>query len=245
MKILIVDIETFPNTAHTWGLWQQNVGLNQLMESGRIACWAAKWHNEKPVHFASEHTDGRTGMLEMAWDLFNDADVVVGWNSKRFDVPWLQGEWARDNLNPPSPYSQIDLCDVVKRQFKLPSNKLDYVAGALLGEHKLSTGGHGLWVACMNGDEKAWATMRRYNIADVKLTDKLLGRLKPWVKDWPNPALYGDTDGSERTCPACGSPKVQARGRAYTKLSSYPRYQCTQCGRWSRGANRVEGVNLR
>jgi len=33
MQILLLDIETAPNTAHVWGLWNQNVSLNQLMES--------------------------------------------------------------------------------------------------------------------------------------------------------------------------------------------------------------------
>lgn len=51
MKILMLDIEVSPNTAHVWGLWQQNVSINQLMESSYTLCWAAKWHGTKEVMF--------------------------------------------------------------------------------------------------------------------------------------------------------------------------------------------------
>lgn len=53
MKILLLDIETSPNVAHVWGLWQQNVGTNQLLEASEVMCWAAKWYGEKDVAFMS------------------------------------------------------------------------------------------------------------------------------------------------------------------------------------------------
>ena len=45
MKTLTLDIETAPQVAHVWGLWQQNVGLPQLLESGYVMCFAAKWED--------------------------------------------------------------------------------------------------------------------------------------------------------------------------------------------------------
>ena len=53
MRTLLLDVETSPNTAHVWGLWQQTVSLNQLMESSRVMCWAAKWVDEKVILFDS------------------------------------------------------------------------------------------------------------------------------------------------------------------------------------------------
>lgn len=242
-RTLVLDIETSPNVGHIWGLWNQNISLSQLMESGEVLCFAAQWDGEKKIHFHSTHKDGRDGMLLAAHALFTEADVIVGWNSKRFDVPWLKGEWARMGLGPPAPYMQIDLCNVVKREFRLPSNKLDYVAGELLGEHKKATGGHGLWVACMNGDDKAWATMEKYNKADVVLTGKLLTRLRPWITNLPHPGLY---DGAEPdSCPDCGGSNLVKRGFAYTTLSRYQRYWCPDCGRWARGGKRLSGVDAR
>lgn len=240
MKTLTLDIETSPNLAHVWALWDQNIGLPQLLESGEVLCFAAKWAHEDTVRFHK----GK-GLVRAAHRLLTEADVVVHFNGDRFDLPWLNSEFIRAGLTPPAPYHSIDLCTVAKRTFKFPSNKLEYLAQELLGEGKAPTGGHGLWIRCMAGDKAAWATMQRYNVADVVLTERLYTRLKPWVRNLPNPALYGDADVAEKTCASCGSGNVSSRGLAYTKLTSYQRYQCNDCQRWGRGKNRVRGVDVR
>src|SRR5690606_10614258 len=42
-KVLVFDIETSPIIAHVWSLWDQNVGLNQIMTEWHIMSWSAKW----------------------------------------------------------------------------------------------------------------------------------------------------------------------------------------------------------
>lgn len=247
MKMLILDIETSPNLAHVWQLWNiHNVGLNQLLESGEVLCFAAKWHGERSTMFHSIHKDGKEAMLRAAYDLVNEADVVIHFNGRSFDMPWLNSEWVRMGWTPPSPYQEVDLKLVSSKTFRFPSNKLDYLAGELLGERKVkNVTGHELWIACMNGDEKAWKQMEKYNRQDVKLTERLYDRVQPWIRNLPNPALYGEADMASQTCPACGSADVKKEGYAYTKLAVYQRYSCLACGRWSRGAKRIEGVDLR
>ena len=39
--------------------------------------------------------------------------------------PWLRTEMAKYGLTPPAPAKEVDLYQVVKRQFRLPSNHLD------------------------------------------------------------------------------------------------------------------------
>lgn len=239
MRVLTLDIETAPQTAHVWGLWQQNVGLPQLLESGYVMCFAAKWEGEDKVSFHKG-----ISVPKAAHRLLNQADVVVGFNHIGFDIKHLKTEMARVEMTPPSPWHDVDLLHVVKRNFRFPSNKLEYVATQLLGEHKAPTGGHHTWIKCMAGDKDAWARMRQYNEQDVLLTERLYQRLKPWIK-LPNPALYGDADPTEKTCPGCGSHNITKRGLAHTTLSSYQRYLCNDCGRWGRGKNRVRGVDVR
>jgi RNase_H superfamily len=241
VKTLVVDIETSPNTAHTWGLWNVNVGLPQLLESGRMLCFAAKWEDEDKVMFhRGKH------MVTAAHKLLDQADAVVTWNGNRFDLKWFQSEFIREGMTPPSPFVSVDLCAVVKRQFAMPSNKLDYWATQILGEGKAATGGHHTWIGCMAGDKRAWARMREYNIADVMLTERLFLRLKPYIKALPSPALYGDTEHEGvMSCPQCGSHDVIKRGLAYTALSAYTRYSCKACARWFRGKHRVKAVDGR
>src|ERR1035437_10416966 len=42
-KVLIFDIETAPIIAHVWGLWENNVGLNQIVSDWHVLSWSAKW----------------------------------------------------------------------------------------------------------------------------------------------------------------------------------------------------------
>ena len=246
MKILTIDIENFPNIGDVWDLWNQNISLAQLRESARTVAFAAKWHGSTKVEFYSEFHHGRDVMLDKAWHLVNDADVVVHYNGKRHDMPYLRQEWADEEMAAPSPYQEIDLYQVVKRQFKYPSNKLDYVAQRLGLGGKVAHAGHALWVKCMAGDAKAWTQMRKYNKHDVVLTEALYDRLRDWVPNPPNPALYGDlSPGTGDTCPECGSAALSPQGYAYTSISKFQRYRCRDCDRWSRSGRAVARVDVR
>lgn len=246
MKTLILDIETSPNLAHVWQLWNiHNVGLNQLLESGEVLCFAAKWHGTKGTIFHSLHADGKEAMLLAAYELICEADVVVHFNGRSFDMPWLFSEFVRQGWVPPAPYQDIDLKVISAKTFRFPSNKLDYLASELLGKKKVKNAdGHELWIACMNGDAKAWKQMEKYNRMDTELTSELFDRIRPWIRNLPNPALYDEADPVEHTCPGCGSCELTKEGFAYTKVSKFQRYSCDNCGRWSRSGKRLVGVAI-
>lgn len=243
MKTLVIDIETSPNVADVWGLFNQNISLNQMHEAGRILCFAAKWTDKRKVLFHSEYADGRLDMLQAAWDLMNEADAVVGWNSQSFDAKWLNAEFFVEGMTEPSPYKHIDLMRTVKAKFRFPSNKLDYVGGIAVNEHKVKHEGHGLWVACMQGDPKAWKRMEKYNKGDVLLTDSLYWRLLPWISNHPNIGLYNPT--GEDQCPNCGEGHLIKRGFYTAETQRYQRYQCTVCAKWSRSTARESSVKVR
>lgn len=232
IKILLLDIETAPNLGHVWGLWQQNIGLPQLMESGYILCWAAKWYKDKETHFRSLEDYTQEQMLLMIWEMLDRADAVVHYNGRKFDIPWLNGEFARVGLLPPSPYRQIDLLETVKKQFKFPSNKLEYVVKAFGIGEKFKNSGHELWVGCMQGSRNAWKEMRTYNIQDVSILEALYVKLIPWIKGHANHGLF--TDGAVPVCPNCGGVHLVKRGFTSTLASVYQRYRCADCGHWSK-----------
>ena len=107
MKILLLDIESSPNVAHVWGLWQQNVGINQLMESSYVLCWAAKWLDSDEIIFDSVHQSKPKKMLKGIYDLLDDADAVIHYNGTKFDIPTLNKEFLLHNYAPPSPLSLL------------------------------------------------------------------------------------------------------------------------------------------
>ena len=175
-------------------------------------------------------------MLQRIHDLISEADAVVHYNGSRFDMPILNKEFLLNNLAPPAPYKQIDLLRVVRKEFRFPSNKLDYVAQRLGLGKKTSHEGYQLWVKCMNREPAAWKVMEKYNKQDVVLLEKVYDRLLPWIgKQHPNRNLF---DG--KGCPTCGSDKLQKRGFSYTVSGKFQRYQCTSCGSWAKTNKSLE-----
>ena len=240
MKILMLDIETAPNIAHVWGLWQQNVGLTQLIASGYTLCWAAKWYGEEEMHYASTFSHGVRAMLLGIHSLLDEADAVVHYNGNKFDVPTLNKEFLLHEMAPPNPTPNIDLLSVAKKRFRFPSNKLDHIANELgLGE-KLKHIGHQLWVGCMNDDPESWAMMEDYNKQDVVLLEKVYVRMLPWIQGHPNHALYTDED--RPVCPNCGGVNVKKNGTETTKVMEYQRYRCVDCGTPLRGRYSVTDI---
>jgi len=236
LKILLVDIETAPHLGHVWALWDQNVGLPQLIESGYILCWAAKWVGEPEIFFASKHNSTKKQMLKKIHKLLDVADVVVTYNGNRFDLPTLNAEFAEVGMFPPAPAKSFDLLKVVKSKFRLPSYKLEYVVKYFGVGKKLKNSGHELWVRCMANDPAAWAEMEQYNVHDTVLLEGLFEKLKPWIKGLLPPDHSGDLS----TCRSCGSSNLHRRGFSFTHVSKFQRYQCQDCGSWGRsGANEI------
>ena len=242
MKILVFDIETAPALAYVWGIHEQRIGAHQIVEPTRMLCFAAKWLDDKKVHFASEHHTGKEQMLADLWALLDEADAVVHYNGKSFDVKHVNREFLLAGMGPPSPYAQIDLYSTVRGQFKFLSNKLDSVAHALEIGGKAAHEGFGLWTACLAGDDKAWGRMKRYNVQDVRLTEALYYELLPWIKTHPSVNLVS---GPPFSCPKCGSTDLTKRGFHHTATTATQRYQCGSCGSYSRGGKRTNWVDVR
>lgn len=231
MKILLLDIETAPHMAAVWGLWQQNVSITQLIKPGYTLCWAAKWYGNKEVEFDSIKQSSPKRMVRRIHRLLNEADAVVHYNGTKFDIPTLNKEFLLQGLNPPAPYKQIDLLKTARSRMRLASNKLDFLAQALGLGQKTKHKGFELWLECMARNPDAWETMRKYNINDVVLLEKVYERLLPWIKGHPNISLHT----GDMVCPHCGSAKYQNRGSAITAAGKYARMQCSGCGTWFRG----------
>jgi DNA polymerase elongation subunit (family B) len=230
-KILTLDIETSPNVADVWGLWNQNIAVSQIREPSRVLCFAAKWYGKKTVEFYSEHHDGHEEMVRQAWRLLNETDILATYNGPAFDVKHLQREFAMLGLTPPSPFRNVDLLKTARAQFKFPSNKLDYVSQALGIGKKVPHTGHSLWTQVLAGDTKAWNTFKKYCIQDVRLTEQLLDVLGPWVKNFPHQGLW---NGNNLSCYRCGGDNLHMAGLYRTNTQLYTQVLCGDCGAWSK-----------
>lgn len=212
-----------------WRAWDENVSVDQVVDAGGLLCFAAKWHDEKETLFYSDWTHSHGDMVRAAHVLISEADAVIGFNSDKYDLPKLQGEFLIEGLNPPPPVTSIDLIKTVKK-FGLFMNRLAFVGPFLRLGDKLKHEGFDLWVKVMSGDVKAQNKMMRYNIQDVLLTEKLYVKIKPYIKNHPNLGNQG-----AGACGSCGSDHLQSRGQRRTKYFKIQRKQCQSCGSWSDG----------
>lgn len=253
-KVLLLDIETAPNVAYVWKLYDDYISPDHLVSHSYILCVSAKWLGEKDIKFYSVWKDGQVAMLKAIHKLMDDATVIIHYNGKKFDIPTLNREFLTTGLTPPAPYKQIDLYGVVKSQFKFTSNKLDYVCQRLSLGTKVHHKGMQLWHDCINGKPKAHKLMEAYNKQDVNLLEKLYYKLRPWIIAHPifaRPATstpfsvvvpggsvvkYSNGKGGSSKhpkvpCPKCGGLDVRFDRAKPTKSGTTMSYKCKPCNK--------------
>ena len=243
LKILLFDIETSLASGYFYGLYDQNISIANVIEHPRMIAFTAKWLGQKKVFAFSEFHQSRREMLEAIHTLMDEADVVVGWNSRGFDVKWVNSEFLVEKMTPPSPFKQIDLMQETKRNARFLSNKLDYISERLLGDNKIDYNMARMWIKVDNPNtsdkdrKREWDAMIRYAKKDTVLLEPLFNELRPWLK---MPAAISDDPDS---CHNCGGTELQRRGWALTRYGKYPRFVCSGekgCGKWLRGTTRTQ-----
>ena len=238
-KVLVLDIETSPIISYTWGLWDQNVGLNQIIEDWHVLSWAAKWLDEKKVMYEdqrhSENIRDDKKLLKGIWKLLNECDVVITQNGIKFDIKKLNARFVINGFQPPSGFQHIDTLKIAKKHFGFTSNKLEYMTSKLCDKNKKSSHkkfpGFELWKGCIAGNKKAWKEMEKYNKLDVTSLEELYYKLIPW----DNRLNFNLFHNSEEIECSCGSTEFQRNGFHFTAVSKFQRYRCKSCGAENRG----------
>lgn len=255
-KVLVYDIETRPMVSFHWGARQQDISPVQVLDSGGVLCWAAKWLDRKSVMFASDHHDGHQAMVERLHELICAADIVVGYNQISFDDKRMNVEYRRCGLPVPTPVKSVDMLKAVRARFGFPINKLASVADELGLGHKLAHTGWDLWRRCCTddngapflgpvpeggGDAKAWTVMRRYCKRDVDLTADVYLELLDggWIKNHPHVGQFG---GNPNGCPVCGSDDRSSVADHRSTTYTYPAWRCGDCGHVYRSARALPGT---
>lgn len=237
-KVLVLDVETAPIVSHTWGIWEQNVGLNQIKSDWHILSWAAKWLGDPPSKIMymdqrkAKNIEDDSLILKGIWDLIDECDIVLTQNGKQFDAKKLNARFILNGFKPPKPYKHIDTKEIAKRHFAFTSNKLEYMTDKLCKKYKkikhAEFGGFELWKECLAGNIRAWREMEKYNKYDVLSLEELYTKLAPWDRT-VDFNLY--TESHDTKC-NCGSSKLQKRGFQFSTSGKFQKFQCQDCGSW-------------
>jgi hypothetical protein len=236
-KILLCDIETLPLEVFTWGLFDQNIGLNQVKSDWTVLSWSAKWYGSSKVFYEDVRSEKNIrndkGILKGIWKLLDEADIVCWHYGSAFDHKKLNARFILNGFSPPSPYRQIDTKKLASKSFGFTSNKLEYLTDKLNKKFKKSGhkkfAGFDMWKECMKGNIAAFNEMRSYNKLDVLSLEELMTALLPWF----NPIdmrVFNKT--TSPACPSCTSHSVQHRGYNVSNSGKFRRLQCNDCATW-------------
>lgn len=232
-KILLMDIETRPIEAYVWDVWKQDIRPNQIKKDWSILCWSAKWLFDGKVmgqtvtpEEAKEAQDA--SVLPEIWRLLNEADIVIGHNSKNFDIKRLYTRFFLNGMTKPMYFQNIDSLEVAKANFAFTFNKLDWI-GQITGVGRKIETEFEWWVECAEGSKKYLQMMLDYNKQDVQLEEEVYLMLRPWMDKHPNLGLFA-VDGTVSHCAACGSGNLNWNGKYTTPLGMYQGFRCEDCG---------------
>lgn len=247
LRIGSFDIETAPNFGAYFALYQEgNILWN--IQHWYIMSFAVKdLHSKKTYCYALPdfklYKKDPTNDLEVVkklWEVFNEYDVLIAHNGQAFDTKKVMARFIYHKMKPPLPCQFIDTKLVAKRYFKFDSNKLDDLADYLKIGHKLATE-KGLWKKCIDGDKRAWGYMKKYNVQDVVLLEKVYLAMLPFIQDHPNIGLML---GERIACPNCGSKKMWKVKDRPSRSGWRQQFQCQSCGVYKTSALK-EGSQIR
>lgn len=232
-NILVLDIETAPTEAYVWGLWKQNVAINQIIEDYYILSYSCKWLLEPDVYSSALTSNEAilkddSRLVNELWRFLDSVDIIIAYNGAYFDVRVMNTRFLLYGLKPTSTYQVIDPLATCKNQFRFSSNKFDYVLRYLGLGGKREHEGFEMWAKCVHGDADALHEMELYNRTDVIKLEDLYMVLRPWIKPHPNMGLFIDEKVS--ACPTCGSTKLAFNGYYHTPMNRYEEFRCEECG---------------
>lgn len=253
-KVLFLDLEVSASVVAAFSMFKHFSTPDHIIQFPYVLTYAANWLH-KPMDeiesyglsdfelFKEDHRNDKA-LIEKLWVLFDEADIVVIQN-EGFDRGWATQRFAYHGLPEPSPYRVLCTLKGLKKAMSLPSNSLGYSTKYFsLGHNKLQHEGIGLWIRCMDGDVEAFEKMLEYNRGDIPTLRELYLKVRAYIPNHPNVALYFADDVPR--CGVCGSDSLEKLDKlAYTNLSSFEAYRCTCCGTVRRGGLSVTTAEQR
>ena len=250
LNAVTLDIERLPGQHRTWHRGQTITGpfwdLNEIKgwtgkrihaddvsEWPRTICAAWKWYDQEGVEFAAEwQVGGYDGFMRAVWEVFDQADLIIGHNADRFDARHLMGGWAEMGLPAPAPYKVVDTLKIARGSFAYESNTLDALNKRLGIDAKTDKYDSRVAKAAVAGDKEAQDRIRFYNMGDIAASEALFDRLRPYAKGIPHLGMWTD---DELACPSCGHTMTATGKTVHANVQRYEHLYCDNCGAHARG----------
>lgn len=227
----VVDIEVTPSTVLMYGKWFDPVILEELdrekiasiswlSNGGKVQCRGI-W--DMPSYKGKWTEKAQKELAIFCRDLINEADIIVGHNSDKYDIKKINSECLYYRIEPPRENKTFDTKKLSGKYGDEPTKRLAYLAPKYTGGGKLSHEGYKTYIKAVAGDKKAQKELRAYNNEDVVRTWELYKLYLPFITR-ERTAWQG-----KRVCPQCGGVNTQSRGIGKRHGGLYRRFQCMEC----------------
>lgn len=166
-----------------------------------------------------------------------DADVWLTHFGNYYDLPFINTRLLYHNLPVlPANFSHIDTWKISRNRLKLRNNRLITISEFLGTDEEKNSIKPEQWLRALGGHAPSMRYIVEHCRRDVDVLKEVYGRIRPLVLDHPNRGLVDGRGG----CGICGAHKLQKRGFHITRTRKYQRFQCGNCGGWSKGLKPVE-----
>jgi uncharacterized protein YprB with RNaseH-like and TPR domain len=240
-KRLYFDIETSPNITLTWRTgYKLNIPHDNIIEERAIICIVYKWEGEDETHaFTWDENQCDKTMLEEFIKIANEADELLGHNGDRFDLKWVKTRCLFHRIPTFPKYQTIDTLKIVKKEFYLNSNRLDYIAKFLGFGGKMETGGFDLWKRIvLDKCQESLDKMVEYCRRDVVLLENVHQEIKRYTEHKTHHGVK--TGGEKYSCPECGSVDSRLNKTSTTKMGTTKRQMfCKSCNTYHTISNKA------
>jgi len=212
-KILIYDIETSRVSAKLFWTGKTYINYRQIRGEPTIISISWRWLGEEEVHHLAwdikYHSDEE--LMEKFLEVYNEADMVVGFNNKNFDDRWINARAMKYNLFVNVYVKSFDIIKQTKRLFRLLSYSMDYIAKFMGVTLKQSHEGIVMWDMIEDGtpeQQKEYLDkMIAYNVGDIVTTEEIFLKLRKYMGHVINVSTH--EGGEKYGCPHCGGTNVE------------------------------------
>lgn len=246
--VYFIDIETAPGEYYAFDPRVDYLRKDQQIKDFTILSWAAKKMGSEEVIFRStkdeKHPRDDKKIMEEMWAILDGADIVIGQNSDRFDIPKIYARMMFQRVkdrHPPSSFKRVDTKKIAKKYFGFTYNSLEHLCDYLDVKYKKlkhdKFPGMSLQVECLKGNAEAWKEMERYNVRDVLALEECWKEMRAWDSAVNTNLYYGSKKCVCRV-PGCGG-SLQSHGYHFTAAGKFNRYRCGNCGAEARGRDNL------
>lgn len=227
-KVLFIDIETRLMKVYSFGIWQQTIRPEQILDDWNILSYSASWLGSDKIIYSDlkgKNISKDKPLAKEIRDLMDEAQIVVAHNGDGFDLPKIMERILCYKIPRPSDYKTIDTKKLLKRHFGFTSNSLSYACQRLGIAQKLKHKkfpGLELWKELEKGNKSAWKEMEAYNRQDTVCLKELFLRIQSYCRI---PSL----DAHNMTNCVCGSKRLVKNGKGISGSSMVQRYICQDC----------------